>query len=58
MSGRDFVLPDDVKLFAHASLTHRLILEPDMWTDKAAADDVVAELVRMVAVPVTKASAG
>ncbi len=58
MSGRDFVVPDDVKLFAHASLTHRLILEPDLWTDKAAAGDVVTELVRMVAVPVTKASAG
>ena len=57
MSGRDFVLPDDVKLFAHAALAHRLILEPDLWTDRRAADDVVNELERMIPVPVIGAGA-
>ena len=55
MSGRDFVLPDDVKLFSHAALAHRLILEPDLWTDRRAADDVVSELERMTPVPVIEA---
>jgi MoxR-like ATPase len=54
MNGRDFVLPDDVKLFAHAALTHRLILEPDLWTDQRAAGDVITEIVRMVTVPVMR----
>jgi MoxR-like ATPase len=52
MDGRDYVVPDDVKRFAHGALTHRLILEPDLWTDRRAADDIVSEVVRMVAVPV------
>jgi MoxR-like ATPase len=54
MESRDYVIPDDVKLFAHASLTHRLLLEPDLWTDRRAADDVLDELVRGIPVPVLK----
>jgi MoxR-like ATPase len=54
MNGRDFVLPDDVKLFAHAALTHRLILEPDLWTDQRAGGDVITEIVRTVTVPVLR----
>jgi len=52
MQGRSYVLPDDVKQFARAALSHRLILEPDLWTFPHAADDIVAELVKTVAVPV------
>jgi MoxR-like ATPase len=52
MDGRDYVVPDDVKRFAHAALSHRLILEPDLWTDRRAADEIVSEVVRTVAVPV------
>jgi MoxR-like ATPase len=54
MQGRSYVLPDDVKLFARPVLIHRLILEPDLWTQKNAADDVVADVLRMVPVPVVK----
>ncbi|MGC9469497.1 MAG: AAA family ATPase [Anaerolineae bacterium] len=57
MEGRDYVLPDDVKRFVHPALTHRLILEPDLWTDRRAADDVISELVRMVPVPVLEETA-
>jgi MoxR-like ATPase len=56
MESRDYILPDDVKRFAHAALTHRLILEPDLWTDRRAADDVISELVRSVPVPVIEGS--
>ena len=52
MDSRDYVIPDDVKEFAHPALAHRLILEPDLWTDRRAADDVIGELERTVAVPV------
>ncbi len=52
--GRSYVLPDDVKVFILPALSHRLILEPDLWTDRAASDGVLAEISRMVPVPVLK----
>ncbi|MGD0005081.1 MAG: MoxR family ATPase [Anaerolineaceae bacterium] len=54
MHGRSYVLPDDVKLFARPVLIHRLILEPDLWTQRNAADDVVTDILRAVPVPVIK----
>jgi MoxR-like ATPase len=54
MQGRSYVLPDDVKLFARPVLIHRLILEPDLWTERNAADDVVTDVLRTVPVPVIK----
>ena len=52
MLGRDYILPDDVKHFAQIALSHRLILEPDLWTNRRAADEVITELTRTVSVPV------
>jgi len=52
MHQRDYVLPDDVKLFVDPALTHRLILEPDLWMKVHAADEVIADIIRMVSVPV------
>jgi MoxR-like ATPase len=50
--GRDYVLPDDVKLFAVPALSHRLILEPDLWMRRHAAEDVLASILQRVPVPV------
>lgn len=52
MQGRDYVLPDDVKLFVKPVLIHRLILEPDLWLTRQAADDVISDVLRSTAVPV------
>jgi MoxR-like ATPase len=52
MHGRKYVLPDDVKLFAKPVLIHRLILEPDLWTERQAADEVISDVLRGVPVPV------
>jgi MoxR-like ATPase len=52
MHGRDYVLPDDVKEFVHPALVHRLILQPDLWMKRHAADEVLDDIVRAVAVPV------
>lgn len=52
MQGRDYVLPDDIKSFVRPALIHRLILEPDLWMTRQAADDVITEVLRSVAVPV------
>jgi MoxR-like ATPase len=54
LHGRDYVLPDDVKLFVMPALVHRLILEPDLWTDRSAAGDVLAELMHGIPVPVLR----
>jgi MoxR-like ATPase len=50
--GRRFVLPDDVKTFARPVLIHRMILNPDLWMQRRAADEIVAAIVQSTAVPV------
>jgi MoxR-like ATPase len=52
LQGRAYVLPDDVKSFVEPVLSHRLILEPDLWTVRKAAEDVIGEIVSSVSVPV------
>lgn len=54
MHDRTFVLPDDVKKFVLPALSHRLILEPDLWTVRRAADDVIQDILQSVPVPVIK----
>lgn len=52
LEGRDYVLPDDVKAFAVPALAHRLILEPDLWMKRRAAEEIVESLLERVPVPV------
>ena len=52
MQGRDYVLPDDVKDYFQPALVHRLILEPDLWMKRHAAEDVLADVLNLVPVPV------
>jgi MoxR-like ATPase len=54
MHGRSYVLPDDIKIFVEPALTHRLILEPDLWTDRTAAGDVLSEILHQIPVPVLR----
>ena len=51
LDGRDYVIPDDVKAFVKPALIHRLLLTPDFWMQRRAADDVLSDVVRAVAVP-------
>jgi MoxR-like ATPase len=50
-SGRDFVVPDDVKALAHAVLAHRLVLTPEASMQGVDAGEVVDDVLRHVAVP-------
>jgi MoxR-like ATPase len=52
LDGRDYVLPDDVKAFVRPVLNHRLLLAPDYWMQRRATDEVIADILRAVAVPV------
>lgn len=54
MQGRNFVLPDDVKIFVKPALNHRLILRPDLWSVPHAADRILTEILQSVPVPVIR----
>lgn len=51
LQGREFVLPDDVKALAEASLGHRVILGPAARLRDLSTSEVVQEILSGVAVP-------
>jgi MoxR-like ATPase len=51
LSGRDFVLPEDVKALAVPALGHRITLRPEMWVRSLHGTDVVEQLLRRLPVP-------
>jgi len=51
VSGRDYVVPDDVKAVAVPALAHRLVLRPELWVQKVSAEDVVLDLLATVPTP-------
>ncbi|MBI3174814.1 MAG: MoxR family ATPase [Chloroflexi bacterium] len=54
LSGRDYVLPDDIKHFAAPVLSHRLILQPEYWMSHQITGEVIRDVFGKVAVPVIK----
>ena len=52
LAGRDYILPDDVKHYATAVLSHRLILQPEYWMSSAVTGEVIADALRKTPVPV------
>jgi MoxR-like ATPase len=55
MFGRDFVVPEDVKLVAVAALAHRIVLRPEMWLRRVDSAQVVASVLAEVPAPATGA---
>jgi MoxR-like ATPase len=53
ISGRDYVIPDDVKALAEAALAHRIILNPSARVRNADARGVIADILRSTPVPGT-----
>ena len=51
LAGRDFATPDDVKTVAVPALAHRLVLKPELWVQRLAAEDVVREVLDTVPTP-------
>lgn len=51
LSGRDYVVPDDVKRVVAPALSHRLILKPEVWLSLRRASDVIKDIVGQVPVP-------
>ncbi len=54
MDGRTYIIPDDIKRFTKPGLAHRLILQPDLWMRRFAAEEIIDQLVDAVPVPVLK----
>jgi MoxR-like ATPase len=54
-SGRDFVIPDDIKTFAGSVLRHRLLLQPDAELEGITSDDVIESILKEAPVPKTVA---
>ncbi len=53
LDGRDYVIPDDIKMFATPVLSHRLILQPEYWMSQSVASDVIEDVLKKTPVPVT-----
>jgi MoxR-like ATPase len=51
INGRDFITPDDIKAMALPVLEHRLILRPEFEIEGLTVKEVVAEILRNIAVP-------
>ncbi len=51
LMARDFVTPDDVRVMAPVTLSHRLVLDPDEWLRGAQPADIVAESLDRVDAP-------
>jgi MoxR-like ATPase len=51
MTGRDFLIPDDVKAVALPALRHRVILRPEADIEGLSADDVIRAVLNEVPVP-------
>jgi MoxR-like ATPase len=52
LQGRDFVLPDDFKVFSRAVLSHRIILNPEYWMASKVSEDVIRDVFAKVPVPI------
>jgi len=51
LEGRDFALPDDVQAVILPALRHRVMLTPEAEVEGRGADELLAELIRSVEVP-------
>jgi MoxR-like ATPase len=58
LDGRDFVIPDDVKELAYATLGHRVIVSPSARVKSITASDIVLGSLDRVPVPGTRARGG
>ena len=52
IQGRDFVVPDDIKIFARPTLAHRLVLDPNLWGSNKTENTVIDQVLSSVRVPV------
>lgn len=54
MSGRDYVLPDDIQYLAPFVLSHRIILKSEAKFEGASSEDIIDHIVARVPIPVKR----
>lgn len=54
MHERNYVLPDDIKIFIHPVLSHRIILIPSLWNSRLANQNILTEIIDSIPVPVVQ----
>ncbi len=52
LNGRDYVIPDDVKVIAQQSLNHRMILRPEAELEGVSVNRIIASIVGELVIPV------
>lgn len=57
LNGRDFVIPDDIKMLAEPTLAHRLLVSPSARIKNVSASQVVEDTLRHTPVPGARAQA-
>ena len=55
LSGRDYVIPDDIKRLSIYTLRHRIILKPEPRIKGVKTEEIVSEILEQVEVPTTQA---
>ena len=58
LAGRDFVVPDDVKELAYATLGHRIIVSPASRVKNVTAKEIVEQVLEQMPVPGARARGG
>jgi MoxR-like ATPase len=53
ITGRDYVIPDDVKALADTTLAHRLVISPSARIRNADTRSIIADILRNTPVPGT-----
>ena len=51
MNGRDYVIPDDVKMLSIYTLRHRIILKPEPRIKGVKTEEIVSQILEEVEVP-------
>ncbi|MGL4940812.1 MAG: AAA family ATPase [Bifidobacterium asteroides] len=51
LTGRDYVIPEDLKAWAHSVLRHRILLTFEAQADGVSSDDIIDQIVDTVPVP-------
>ncbi|MFB0559901.1 MAG: AAA family ATPase [Candidatus Lokiarchaeia archaeon] len=52
LNGRDYVIPDDVKVIAQQSLNHRMILRPEAELEGVSVNRIIASIVGELVIPI------
>ncbi|WP_223881246.1 AAA family ATPase [Nesterenkonia ebinurensis] len=56
ISGRDYIIPEDVKAVAHPVLDHRIVLKPELWMSDTRPAQITQKVLSEVPVPAARAA--